>query len=164
MAPCCTTWAGIRCSLFCLTMEILDRPRRLARGRKSLLEPSPNSATMERKHLRQHPQRLLHRVDDGAGDALVDDFRNGVPGGMQGQVCRMPSPIMTKPNGSSQSIGNKSACASPRNSVLSSDDITKIPDAAFSSFQWSFLYRRYPAIGFTLHTAIGPATRFRVPR
>jgi hypothetical protein len=26
--------------------------------------------------------------------------------------------IMAKPNGSGQSIGNKSACASPRNSVL----------------------------------------------
>jgi len=26
--------------------------------------------------------------------------------------------IITKPNGSGQSIGNKSACASPRNSVL----------------------------------------------
>jgi hypothetical protein len=42
-----------------------------------LLEPSPNSVTIERKHLRQHPHRLIHRVNDGARDALVDDFRNG---------------------------------------------------------------------------------------
>jgi hypothetical protein len=28
-------------------------------------------------HLRQHPHRLVHRIDDGACDALVDDFRNG---------------------------------------------------------------------------------------
>jgi hypothetical protein len=31
-----------------------------ARGRKSLLEPSPNGVAIERKHLRQHPRRLLH--------------------------------------------------------------------------------------------------------
>ena len=42
-----------------------------------MLEPSPNSLTIERKHLRQHPHRLIHRVNDGARDALVDDFRNG---------------------------------------------------------------------------------------
>jgi hypothetical protein len=42
-----------------------------------LLEPSPNSVTIERKHLRQHPHRLIHRVNAGARDALVDDFRNG---------------------------------------------------------------------------------------
>jgi hypothetical protein len=42
-----------------------------------LLEPSPNSVAIERKHLRQHPHRLLHGVNDGARDALVDDFRNG---------------------------------------------------------------------------------------
>jgi hypothetical protein len=48
-----------------------------ARGRKSLLEPSPNGAAIECKHLRQHPHRLVHRIDDGACDALVDDFRNG---------------------------------------------------------------------------------------
>ena len=33
--------------------------------------------TIEREYLRQHPYRFLHRVNDGAGDALVDDFRNG---------------------------------------------------------------------------------------
>src|SRR4029450_8524354 len=48
-------------------------------GRKSLLEPLPNSMTIERKHLRQHPYRLIHRVNEGARDALVDDFRNGTP-------------------------------------------------------------------------------------
>ena len=42
-----------------------------------MLEPSPNSVTIERKHLRQHPHRLVHRVNDGARDALVDDFRGG---------------------------------------------------------------------------------------
>jgi hypothetical protein len=44
-----------------------------------LLEPSPNSVTIERKHLRQHPYRLIHGVNEGARDALVDDFRNGTP-------------------------------------------------------------------------------------
>jgi len=44
-----------------------------------LLEPSPNSAAIERKHLRQHPHRLFHRINDGARDPLIDDFRNGTP-------------------------------------------------------------------------------------
>jgi len=48
-----------------------------ARGGKSLLEPSANSVAIERKHLRQNPHRLIHRINDGARDALVDDFRNG---------------------------------------------------------------------------------------
>src|SRR4029453_15250219 len=48
-------------------------------GRKSSLEPLPNSMTIERKHLRQHHHRLIHRVNEGARDALVDDFRNGTP-------------------------------------------------------------------------------------
>ena len=42
-----------------------------------MLEPSPNGAAIERNHSREHPHRLIHRVDDGARDALVDDFRNG---------------------------------------------------------------------------------------
>jgi hypothetical protein len=42
-----------------------------------LLEPSSNGVTTERKHLRQQPHRLLHRVNDCGGDALVDNFRNG---------------------------------------------------------------------------------------
>jgi hypothetical protein len=50
-----------------------------ARGRKSLLEPPPDSVTIERKHPRQHPQRLIHCVNNGARDALVDDFRNRTP-------------------------------------------------------------------------------------
>src|ERR1700680_1560791 len=48
-----------------------------ARGGESLLEPSPNSVAIERKYLRQHPHRLIHRINDGACDTLVDDFRNG---------------------------------------------------------------------------------------
>ena len=35
--------------------------------------------TIEREHPWQHPQRLIHRVNDGAGDALVNDFRNRTP-------------------------------------------------------------------------------------
>src|SRR5215212_9011394 len=48
-----------------------------ASGGKSLLEPSPNGAAIERNHSREHHHRLIHRIDDGARDALVDDFRNG---------------------------------------------------------------------------------------
>ena len=33
--------------------------------------------TIEREYLRQHPYRFLNRVNDGASDPLVDDFRNG---------------------------------------------------------------------------------------
>jgi hypothetical protein len=42
-----------------------------------VLEPSPNGVTIERNHSREHPHRFLHRINDGAGHALVDDFRNG---------------------------------------------------------------------------------------
>jgi hypothetical protein len=42
-----------------------------------LLEPSPNGAAIERNHSREHHHRLIHRIDDGTRDALVDDFRNG---------------------------------------------------------------------------------------
>ena len=48
-----------------------------ARGGKSLLEPSPNSVTVERKHLRHHPHGLIHRINDSARDAVVDHFGNG---------------------------------------------------------------------------------------
>ena len=48
-----------------------------ARGRKSFFEPSPDGAAIERNHSREHPHRLIHRINDGARDALVDDFRNG---------------------------------------------------------------------------------------
>ena len=41
-----------------------------------MLEPSPNGASIERNHSGEHPHRLVHSVNDGAGDALVDDFRN----------------------------------------------------------------------------------------
>jgi len=44
-----------------------------------LLEPSPNGATIEFHHPREHHHRLIHRIDDGTRDALVDDFRNGTP-------------------------------------------------------------------------------------
>jgi hypothetical protein len=35
------------------------------------------------------------------------------------------------------------------------------PTRLFPFIQWSFLYRRCPAIMFTLHAAIGPATLSR---
>ena len=41
-----------------------------------MLEPSPNGAAVERHHSREHHHRLIHCIHDGAGDALVDDFRN----------------------------------------------------------------------------------------
>jgi hypothetical protein len=47
-----------------------------ARGGKPLLEASPNGASIERNHSREYPHRLVHSFNDGAGDALVDDFRN----------------------------------------------------------------------------------------
>src|SRR5882757_4479959 len=46
-------------------------------GRESLLELSSNSVTVERNHAWEHPHRLIHSIDDGARDPLVDDFRNG---------------------------------------------------------------------------------------
>ena len=45
-----------------------------AGGGKSFLETSADRTTIERQHLRQHPDRLLHRVDDHAGDPFVDDL------------------------------------------------------------------------------------------
>jgi hypothetical protein len=48
-----------------------------ARGGKSLFEPSPNGAVIERNHSREDHHRFIHRINDGARDALVDDFRNG---------------------------------------------------------------------------------------
>ena len=38
-------------------------------------------------HPREHPHCLIHRINDGAGDALVDDFRNGTLGD-----CGKPAP------------------------------------------------------------------------
>src|SRR5205807_1577363 len=55
----------------------LNVVRRHENGGKSLLEAPPNGAAIERNHSREHPHGLVHRIDDGAGDALVDDFRNG---------------------------------------------------------------------------------------
>ena len=42
-----------------------------------MFEPSPNGAVIERNHSREDHHRLIHRNNDGARDALVDDFRNG---------------------------------------------------------------------------------------
>ena len=42
-----------------------------------MFEPSPNSAAIKRNHSREHHHRLIHRINDDARDALVDDFRNG---------------------------------------------------------------------------------------
>ncbi len=63
-----------------------DLIRSHARGGKSLLEPSSNCAAIEPKHLRQHPHRLIHRINDSARDTVVDGFRNGSRGGKQGRV------------------------------------------------------------------------------
>ena len=50
-----------------------------------------NSATIEFKYLRQHRYCFIHRVNDGTGDALVDDFRGGaVPNARMGVPT--PSP------------------------------------------------------------------------
>ena len=46
-------------------------------GRKSLFEPSPNGVAIEFYHPREHPHCLIRGINDGARDALVDDFRNG---------------------------------------------------------------------------------------
>ena len=46
------------------------------RGGKALLETLPHLFPVERDDARQRRDRLLHGVDDGAGDAVVDDLRH----------------------------------------------------------------------------------------
>ena len=36
-----------------------------------MFEPSPNGAAIERNHSREDHHRLIHRINDGARDALV---------------------------------------------------------------------------------------------
>jgi hypothetical protein len=43
-------------------------------------DETPNGVAIEFYHPREHPHCLIHRINDGARDALVDDFRNGTLG------------------------------------------------------------------------------------
>ena len=45
-------------------------------GGKALLETLPHLFSVERDDARQRRNRLFHAVDDGAGDAFVDDLRH----------------------------------------------------------------------------------------
>jgi hypothetical protein len=78
-----------------------------------LFEPSPNGAAIERNHSQEDHHRLIHRINDGARDAwsmisAMEPWRKARTG-----VPHAIASIITKSNGSGQSIGNKSACARP---------------------------------------------------
>src|SRR6516162_5711163 len=43
---------------------------------EALLEPAADLAPVKHEGARQHAYRLVHGIDNGAGDARLNDFRN----------------------------------------------------------------------------------------
>jgi hypothetical protein len=70
-----------------------NRPTDAGRGRSpEHYRCSTSTSELSRRWVARHKDYSGDRINDGARDALVDDFRNGFYGGKQGRACRTPLP------------------------------------------------------------------------
>ena len=92
--------ASIRARQCLIDVDII---RRHAAGAEPALECRPDLAAVELAEPRDRGHGLVERIDHEAGTAPRRHAMTGVPQAI--------ASIMTRPNGSGQSIGNSSAAA-----------------------------------------------------
>ena len=99
---------------------VLGHPLR----REPLLEPGADQAAIEPAELRHSDHRLFNVVNQKARQAAFEHLWDRAPAIGDHRVPQAIASIMTRPNGSGQSIGNRSARAPPRNAALSASPIS----------------------------------------
>jgi hypothetical protein len=85
---------------------------------------SRGSAAVDAVDVAGRGDRALLVADDVAGHAVLEDLRHRTAGVCDYRVPHASASIITRPNGSGQSIGKRRARALPMNSFLSRSSIS----------------------------------------
>ena len=91
---------------------------------EALVEALADQPTIEPPYLWNCCCRLVDIVDHKAGDPVLDDLRDRAATNAITGVPQAIASIMTRPNGSGQSIGNSNAVASPSKALFSLSSIS----------------------------------------
>ena len=119
-----------------------------------LLEHPAHDPAVELVKFSDRPHRLVFAIDDESGFPVLDDLgddpqRHAITG-----VPQAMASISTRPNGSGQSIGNRSATAFPRKVDFSPSPISPMNSISGSFNSGLISSRKYPASTASTFAAI----------